>query len=59
RGFLILRPGGIIFGHDYFFEEDNRGVQRAVDLFAKVHNLKVNVDGEHWILNLESTTKQN
>jgi hypothetical protein len=50
RGFQILRPGGVIFGHDYFFPGDNRGVKRAVDLFAKIHRFKVKVDGEHWIL---------
>jgi len=50
RGFLILRPGGVIFGHDYFTAADNRGVRRAVDLFAKVHNLKVYVDGQHWVI---------
>ncbi|KAK7389759.1 hypothetical protein VNO78_25052 [Psophocarpus tetragonolobus] len=50
RGFRILRPGGVIFGHDYFTAADNRGVRRAVDLFAKVHNLKVNVDGQHWVI---------
>ncbi|RDX75654.1 hypothetical protein CR513_44440, partial [Mucuna pruriens] len=40
RAFRILRPGGVIFGHDYFLSADNRGVRRAVDLFAKIHNLK-------------------
>ncbi|KAG5009026.1 hypothetical protein GLYMA_07G051400v4 [Glycine max] len=50
RGFRILQPGGVIFGHDYFTAADNRGVRRAVDLFAKVNNLKVNVDGQHWVI---------
>ncbi|ESW07296.1 hypothetical protein PHAVU_010G118000 [Phaseolus vulgaris] len=50
RGFRILRPGGVIFGHDYFTAADNRGVRRAVDLFAKVQNLKVYVDGQHWVI---------
>ncbi|TKY64131.1 hypothetical protein E2542_SST14021 [Spatholobus suberectus] len=50
RGFRILRPSGVIFGHDYFTAADNKGVRRAVDLFAKVHNLKVNVDGQHWVI---------
>jgi len=50
RGYRILRPGGVIFGHDYFFTADNRGVKRAVDLFAKIHRLKVKIDGDHWIL---------
>ncbi|XP_058745500.1 uncharacterized protein LOC131618254 [Vicia villosa] len=50
RGYRIVRPGGIIFGHDYFTAADNRGVRRAVDLFAKIHNLKVNVDGQHWVI---------
>lgn len=50
RGFRILRPGGVIFGHDYFTAADNRGVRRAVDLFAKVNHLKVNVDGQHWVI---------
>ncbi|CAI8607734.1 unnamed protein product [Vicia faba] len=50
RGYQIVRPDGVIFGHDYFTAADNRGVRRAVDLFAKVHNLKVNVDGQHWVI---------
>ncbi|CAI8607731.1 unnamed protein product [Vicia faba] len=49
-GFQILRPGGVIFGHDYFNGADNRGVGRAVDLFARIHNFKVEVDGEHWVI---------
>ncbi|CAI9103015.1 OLC1v1001425C1 [Oldenlandia corymbosa var. corymbosa] len=48
--YKILRPGGLLFGHDYFNQVDNRGVQRAVDLFAKIKNLRVETDGEHWIL---------
>ncbi|KAL1329296.1 uncharacterized protein LOC107624074 [Arachis ipaensis] len=50
RGYRILRPGGIIFGHDYFTAADNRGVRRAVDLFAKVNGLKIKIDGQHWVL---------
>ncbi|XP_015947923.1 uncharacterized protein LOC107472912 [Arachis duranensis] len=50
RGYQILRPGGIIFGHDYFTAADNRGVRRAVDLFAKVNGLKIKIDGQHWVL---------
>ncbi|XP_027336777.1 uncharacterized protein LOC113850429 [Abrus precatorius] len=50
RGYRILRPGGVIFGHDYFTAADNRGVRRAVDLFVRIHNLKVNVDGQHWVI---------
>lgn len=50
RGFRILRPGGVIFGHDYFTAADNRGVRRAVDLFAKIHRFKVKIDGQHWVI---------
>ncbi|KAK2353492.1 hypothetical protein P8452_74075 [Trifolium repens] len=50
RGIRILRPGGVIFGHDYFIEADNKGVRRAVDLFAKIHGFKVNIDGQHWVI---------
>lgn len=50
RGYQILRPGGVIFGHDYFTAADNRGVRRAVDLFARIHNFKVNIDGQHWVI---------
>lgn len=50
RAFRILRPGGVIFGHDYFTAADNRGVRRAVDLFARVHGLRVQVDGQHWVI---------
>ncbi|KAK7275421.1 hypothetical protein RIF29_16537 [Crotalaria pallida] len=50
RGYRILRPGGVIFGHDYFIAADNRGVRRAVDLFARIHNLRVKIDGQHWVI---------
>ncbi|GAU30131.1 hypothetical protein TSUD_360230 [Trifolium subterraneum] len=50
RGLRILRPGGVIFGHDYFTAADNKGVRRAVDLFAKIHGFKVNIDGQHWVI---------
>ncbi|KAI4355293.1 hypothetical protein L6164_004082 [Bauhinia variegata] len=50
RGYRILRPGGVLFGHDYFTAADNRGVRRAVDLFARVNGLKVKVDGQHWVI---------
>ncbi|KAL5572189.1 hypothetical protein UlMin_021786 [Ulmus minor] len=50
RAFRILRPGGILFGHDYYSAVDNRGVRRAVNLFAQFHGLKVIADGEHWVM---------
>lgn len=50
RGYHILGPGGVLFGHDYFTAADNRGVKRAVDLFAAVHGKKVKIDGQHWII---------
>ncbi|KAM7277188.1 hypothetical protein ACFE04_019054 [Oxalis oulophora] len=37
RAYRILRPGGVIFGHDYFTAADNRGVRRAVNLFAELN----------------------
>ncbi|KAL5062478.1 hypothetical protein RYX36_024215 [Vicia faba] len=49
-GFRILRPGGVIFGHDYFNGADNRGVRRAVKLFARIHNFNVKIDGGHWVI---------
>lgn len=49
-GYSLLRPGGVMFGHDYFTKMDNRGVGRAVDLFAKLKGLRVEPDGQHWIL---------
>ncbi|KAK9758109.1 hypothetical protein RND81_01G207700 [Saponaria officinalis] len=48
--YKLLRPGGVMFGHDYFTAYDNKGVRRAVDLFAKVHGFKISSDGQHWIL---------
>lgn len=50
RAWRILRPGGVIFGHDYFTAADNRGVRRAVNLFAKINGLKVQIDGQHWVI---------
>ncbi|KAL6004321.1 hypothetical protein ACLOJK_004870 [Asimina triloba] len=50
RAFAILSPGGVMFGHDYFTAADNRGVRRAVNLFARLKGLKVETDGQHWVL---------
>ncbi|KAL5572184.1 hypothetical protein UlMin_021781 [Ulmus minor] len=50
RAYRILRSGGVLFGHDYFNGADNRGVRRAVHLFAQLHDLKVIADGQHWIM---------
>ncbi|KAL8062964.1 hypothetical protein ABFX02_02G180700 [Erythranthe guttata] len=50
KGFKVLRPGGVIFGHDYFTSADNRGVRRAVHLFARLHNLQIKLDGQHWLI---------
>lgn len=50
RAYRILRPGGVLFGHDYFTAADNRGVKRAVTLFAKVYGLKIKLDGQHWVI---------
>jgi len=47
--YRLLRPGGVIFGHDYFTGADKKGVRRAVDLFAKLNGLRVEPDGQHWI----------
>lgn len=46
----VLRPGGVMFGHDYFTSADDRGVRRAVTLFAKVKGLTVRPNGQHWVL---------
>ncbi|KAF2545765.1 hypothetical protein F2Q70_00019144 [Brassica cretica] len=50
RAVRILRPGGVLFGHDYFTAADNRGVRRAVNLFAEINRLKVKTDGQHWVI---------
>ncbi|KAL3604268.1 hypothetical protein D5086_005127 [Populus alba] len=50
RAYQILRPGGIVFGHDYFTAADNRGVRRAVNLFAQMNGLKIHTDGQHWVI---------
>ncbi|KAG0544503.1 hypothetical protein BDA96_02G280700 [Sorghum bicolor] len=46
----VLRPGGVMFGHDYFTSADDRGVRRAVTLFARVKGLTVRPHGQHWVL---------
>lgn len=50
RAYKILRPGGVIFGHDYFASADNKGVRRAVNLFARVNGFRVRIDGQHWVI---------
>ncbi|KAJ8748435.1 hypothetical protein K2173_003330 [Erythroxylum novogranatense] len=50
RAYRILRPGGVIFGHDYFSAADNRGVRRAVNLFGQLNGLKIQTDGQHWVI---------
>uniref|UniRef100_J3MZA1 Methyltransferase n=1 Tax=Oryza brachyantha TaxID=4533 RepID=J3MZA1_ORYBR len=46
----VLRPGGVMFGHDYFTAADDRGVRRAVTLFARVKGLTVRPHSQHWVL---------
>lgn len=48
--YAVLRPGGVLFGHDYFTAADDHGVRRAVTLFARVKGLKVRPHGQHWVL---------
>ncbi|GAB2245193.1 hypothetical protein Droror1_Dr00000686 [Drosera rotundifolia] len=50
RAYKVLRPGGVMFGHDYFTSADDHGVRRAVNLFARVKGLKVRADGQHWVI---------
>ncbi|PWA55151.1 hypothetical protein CTI12_AA434710 [Artemisia annua] len=50
RAYKLLRPGGVIFGHNYFNIADDRGVRRAVNMFARVNRLRVKADGQHWVL---------
>ncbi|XP_074288991.1 uncharacterized protein LOC141614134 [Silene latifolia] len=52
RAYRVLRPGGILFGHDYFNQQDDYGVRRAVDLFAKMHGFTIRTTKEHWILDI-------
>ncbi|MBA0592479.1 hypothetical protein Gorai_009461 [Gossypium raimondii] len=48
--YRILKPGGVIFGHDYFTAADNHGVRRAVNLFAQINHLNIRTDGQHWVI---------
>lgn len=50
RAYKLLSAGGVLFGHDYFTAADNRGVRRAVNLFARVNGLRVQLDGQHWVI---------
>lgn len=50
RAYRVLRPGGVLFGHDYFTAADNRGVRRAVNLFAQMNKFKIKTDGQHWVI---------
>lgn len=50
RAYKVLRPGGVIFGHDYFTSADNKGVRRAVNLFARLNSLHLQLDGQHWVI---------
>ncbi|KAK9699486.1 hypothetical protein RND81_08G176700 [Saponaria officinalis] len=52
RAYKLLRPGGVMFGHDYFNKQDDHGVGRAVDLFAKFHGFKVTTSNQHWIIDV-------
>ncbi|XP_065864123.1 uncharacterized protein [Euphorbia lathyris] len=56
RAYRILKPGGVMFGHDYFTAADNRGVRRAVNLFAQIHGVKIETDGQHWVIHSTKTT---
>ncbi|CAL9040334.1 unnamed protein product [Musa banksii] len=46
----VLRPGGVLFGHDYHTAADDHGVRRAVTLFAGVKGVQVRPHGQHWVL---------
>ncbi|CAA0836234.1 S-adenosyl-L-methionine-dependent methyltransferases superfamily protein [Striga hermonthica] len=46
RAYKVLRPGGVLFGHDYKW----KGVRAAVHLFARLNGFRVRLDGEHWVL---------
>lgn len=46
NAYKILRPGGVLFGHDYAWD----GVRRAVHSFARLNSLRVKLDGKHWVL---------
>ncbi|WOL13073.1 hypothetical protein Cni_G21842 [Canna indica] len=46
----VLRPGGVLFGHDYYTAADDHGVRRAVTLFARVNGVQVRPHGQHWVL---------
>ncbi|KAK6158940.1 hypothetical protein DH2020_006254 [Rehmannia glutinosa] len=46
NAYKVLRPGGVLFGHDYVWV----GVREAVHLFARLKGFRVRIDGEHWIL---------
>lgn len=46
HAFKVLKPGGVLFGHDYAWV----GVRKAVHIFARLHGFQVRIDGEHWIL---------
>lgn len=48
--YSLLTPRGVMFGHDYRNKADRKGVKRAVHLFAKLHNLDVEPNEQHWIL---------
>ncbi|XP_016735529.1 uncharacterized protein [Gossypium hirsutum] len=48
--YRILKPGGVIFGHDYFTAADNHGVRRAVNLLAQINHLNIRTDGQHWVI---------
>ncbi|CAL5087299.1 unnamed protein product [Urochloa decumbens] len=54
----VLRPGGVMFGHDYFTSADDRGVRRAVTLFARVKGLTVRPHGQHWVLSPKPPRRQ-
>ncbi|XP_074590919.1 uncharacterized protein LOC141846774 [Curcuma longa] len=50
RAWAVLRPGGVLFGHDWHTAFDDRGVRRAVVLFARVNGVQVRGHGQHWVL---------
>jgi len=50
RAYKLLRPGGVLFGHNYFASYHNRGVRQAVRLFARVNKFRVKANREHWMI---------
>ncbi|XP_057517105.1 uncharacterized protein LOC130798221 [Amaranthus tricolor] len=50
KAYKLLRPGGVLFGHNYFSSYNDIGAKQAVRLFARANKFLIEEDQHHWMM---------